>query len=387
MLFCEQFVTLTDMIIFKRNIEERIKSQLFKKSMIVLYGPRQSGKTTLSKTIIKSFGVDGAYYDCQLAEIREHFVLGRPERLLPLTKNKRVVVFDEAQTIQDIGSILKAFYDTYPGVQIIATGSSSFDLANKIVEPMTGRALEFNLPPLSIDEVRSVKNISKEALYDFMLYGMYPAVVGAETREEKEIEIKKIATNYLYKDVFIFEAIRKPKIFEDLVKLLAHQIGQMVSINELSNSLGASRSVILKYLRLLEQAFIIKTVNSFSNNPRTELKKAFKIFFLDIGVRNALVDIYKKIEDRDDKGSIFENFFVCERIKAGTLETFPPEILFWRTRKGLEIDIIEKKGEEISAYECKWKKENVSFSEFLKKYPKAKTRTISVEDLIDKDLK
>ncbi len=375
------------MIIFQREIEAKIRNHFFKNSMLVIYGPRQSGKTTLSKKIIKSFGKDGSYYDCQLAEIREHFVLGRPENLLALTENKKVVVFDEAQTIQDIGSILKAFHDTYPGVQIIATGSSSFDLANKIVEPMTGRAIEFNLLPLSLDEVRSVKVISKEDLYDFMLYGMYPAVVGAETREEKEIEIKKIATNYLYKDVFIFEAIRKPKVFDDLVKLLAHQIGQMVSINELSNSLGISRSVILKYLRLLEQAFIIKTVNSFSNNPRTELKKAFKIFFLDIGVRNALVDIYKKIEERDDKGSIFENFFVCERIKAGTLETFPPEIMFWRTRQGLEIDIIEKKGEEIFAYECKWKKENVSFSKFLKKYPNSKTKIVSVESLLEESSK
>jgi predicted AAA+ superfamily ATPase len=317
-----------------------------------------------------------------LAEVRNYFKLGEPQELLPLTKNKKVVVFDEAQTIEDIGSILKSFHDTYPEVQIIATGSSSFDLANKIVEPMTGRAIEFSLLPLSLEEIRLVTPITKESLYNLMLYGSYPAIVGAETKEKKEIEIKKIATNYLYKDVFVFEAIRKPKIFEDLVKLLAHQIGQMVSINELADNLGVSRSVVLRYIRLLEQAFIIKVVNSFSNNKRKELSKSFKIFFIDMGVRNSLTDIYKHMEERNDKGHIFENFFINERLKAGTLETFPPEIMFWRTRQGIEIDVIEKKGDQLHAYECKWKKQDVSFNNFKKMYPEAKFKVVTPEDLL-----
>ena len=260
------------MFIFKRAIESRIKKLLFKKKMLVILGPRQSGKTTLSKKLIKDFGNKAAYFDCQLAEIRGYFVLGEPKKLLPLVKNKKIVVFDEAQTIQDIGTILKVFHDTYPGTQIIATGSSSFDLANKINEPMTGRFFEFTLLPLSIEEIKSVKKINKNDLLLIMLYGSYPAVIGAKTINEKKEILKNIATTYLYKDIFVFEAIRNPKVFEDLVKLLAYQIGQMVSINELSQSLGISRSVVRRYIRFLEQSYIIKVAHSFSSNPRKELK-------------------------------------------------------------------------------------------------------------------
>lgn len=370
------------MIIFQRKIEAKIRSLLFKQKMVTILGPRQSGKTTLSKKIIGSFGGKGAYFDCQLAEVRKHFVMGEPDKLLELVGNKKIVVFDEAQTIQNIGKILKVFFDTYPGVQIIATGSSSFDLANKIKEPMTGRAFEFILYPLSLDEIKLSKKITRDDILEYMRLGMYPTVVGAQTKLEKEEAIKNISTNYLYKDIFVFEAIRNPKIFEDLLKLLAMQIGQMVSVNELSQTLGVTRTTINRYMRLLEQSFIIKRMYSFSNNPRTELKKAFKVFFLDIGVRNTLVDILSPMENRNDKGVIFENFFITERMKFGSLETFPPEIMFWRTRTGTEIDVIEKRGREIYAYECKWQDKNYYFKQFLKKYPAAKTQVVTVDDLL-----
>ena len=355
--------------------------------MIVILGPRQSGKTTLSKKLIKDFGDKAAYFDCQLAETREHFVLSEPKKLLPLVKNKKIVVFDEAQTIQNIGSILKAFHDTYPGVQIIATGSSSFDLANKINEPMTGRFFEFTLLPLSIEEIKSVKKINKNDLFLLMLYGSYPAVVGAKTINEKKEILKNIATTYLYKDVFVFEAIRNPKVFEDLTKLLALQIGQMVSINELSQGLGVSRSVVRRYIRFLEQSYIVKVVHSFSNNPRKELKKAFKVFFIDIGVRNALINALTDIDKRGDKGFIFENFFVAERMKKGALEIFPPEIMFWRTRAGAEIDVIEKNGIDIFGYECKWKGKTVVPRAFTTAYPKAHFECITTENIVAHSIK
>ena len=370
------------MIIFQRTIESKILSLLFKDRMIAILGPRQSGKTTLSKKIIEAYGNDGAYFDCQISSVRDHFIVGDPHALYDLVKEKKIVVFDEAQTIQDIGTILKVFHDTFPGIQIIATGSSSFDLANKIHEPMTGRVFEFTLLPLSLEEIKLQKNVTKGDLLDLLLFGTYPAVVGAETRQEKEILLKNIATNYLYKDVFVFEAIRNPRVFENLVKLLAHQIGQLVSINELALNLGVSRSVVQKYIRLLEQAFIIKVVYSFSQNSRNELKKSFKVFFLDTGVRNALVDIKKPMEERQDKGAIFENFFINEKIKQGTLETFPNEILFWRTRTGYEIDVIEKSGTDIFAYECKWKNKDVLFTEFKKIYPAAQTQVVTIDDLL-----
>ncbi|MEK7644209.1 MAG: ATP-binding protein [Patescibacteria group bacterium] len=370
------------MKIFNRDIEPYIKKVLFKDKMVVILGPRQSGKTTLAKKIITAYGEQGAYYDCQLADIRAHFALGKPDDLIPLTDNKKIVVFDEAQTIQNIGSILKVFHDTYPGVQIIATGSSSFDLANKIKEPMTGRAFEFLLLPLSLSEVvLAYPDMNEPDLFSLMQFGSYPAVVAAGTLDEKLFAIKNIATNYLYKDVFVFEAIRNPKVFEDLLKMLALQVGSMVSVNELSQGLGVTRTTVNRYLRLLEQSFIIKRIYSFSNNPRKELKKAFKVFFLDIGVRNALVDIASPMATRADRGAIFENFFATELMKKGALSIFPPEIMFWRTRSGVEIDIIEKNGIEISAYECKWKETAVAPTTFTAAYPKARFKCVTTGNI------
>jgi len=368
--------------IFSRDIEPRITSVLFKDKMVVILGPRQSGKTTLAKKIISAYGQQGEYYDCQLAEIRKHFIVGEPDKLLPLTIGKKIVVFDEAQTVQDIGSILKAFHDTYPGVQIIATGSSSFDLANKINEPMTGRAFEFLLLPLSLAEIKvAYPDLRESDLFSFMQFGSYPAVVVAETIDEKLFAIKNIATNYLYKDVFVFEDIRNPKVFEDLLKMLALQVGSMVSVNELAQGLSVTRTTVNRYLRLLEQAFIIKRVYSFSNNRRNELKKAFKVFFLDIGVRNALIDIDSPMDTRRDKGAIFENFFVTEKMKEGILEIFPPEIMFWRTRAGIEIDVIEKKGPKIFAYECKWQDKIAVPISFQTAYPEAHFECINTGNI------
>ena len=178
------------MLIFKRAIDVAIRESLFKGRMIAILGPRQVGKTTLAKHIIQSYGTDGVYWDCQLAEVRKHFVLGKPEALLPLVADKKIVVLDEAQTIQDIGSILKLFHDTYPGAQIIATGSSSFDLSNKIKEPMTGRIFEFTLLPLSLAEIRLSKHVSMSDLHEYMLYGSYPAVVAATAVNEKKLILK-----------------------------------------------------------------------------------------------------------------------------------------------------------------------------------------------------
>lgn len=370
------------MVIFKRSIEPQIIDSLFNNRMVSILGPRQSGKTTLAKKLLIQYGDQASYYDCQLAEIRQHFIVGEPDKLLPLTIGKKIVVFDEAQTIQDIGTILKVFHDTYPGVQIIATGSSSFDLANKINEPMTGRIFEFILLPLSLYEISLSKQILLDDLYQYMLYGTYPAIVAEDSLNSKIKILKNIATQYLYKDVFTFEAIRNPRVFEELIKLLALQIGSLVSLNELATHLGISRSVVQRYLRLLEQSFIIKIVHSFSNNPRTELKKAFKVFFLDTGVRNALVDIASPMDTRADKGAIFENFFVTEKLKQGTLKIFPPEIMFWRTRTGVEIDVIEKDGIDISAYECKWKIPITVPMAFKTAYPQAHFECMSTENIV-----
>ncbi len=372
------------MTIFTRSIEPNIKALLFKKRAILIFGPRQAGKTTLAKKILTEFGDSGEYFNCETAGVRKHFVVGNPDTLKELVGNKKIVVFDEAQTIQNIGVILKVFIDTYPDVQVITTGSSSFDLANKINEPLTGRSFEFTLYPLSFEEIRRTKKVTRDEFYEYLRLGMYPAIVGESDTYTRENLLKNITTNYLYKDVYIFESIRNPQIFEDLLKLLAHQIGQLVSVNELSQALGTSRTTVQKYLTLLEQSYVIQRVRSFSHNHRNELKKAFKVFFIDVGIRNAIIDALETpLEERNDKGALFENFCVTEQWKAGSLETFPPKILFWRTDTKLEIDIIKVTNQKIEAIECKWSDHNVSFRTFLNKYPDATTQIITPEKILN----
>lgn len=372
------------MLIFKRTIEKKIQERLHKGRAILIFGPRQAGKTTLSKKILEAYGKEGEYFNCELSSVRNHFEVGKPELLKQMIGDKKVVVFDEAQTIEDIGAILKTFIDTYVDIQVIATGSSSFDLANKINEPLTGRAFEFILYPLSIFEIKqTIGNITQSDIYNLMRLGTYPAVVAEKDEKTKEDILKNLATNYLYKDVYTFESIRNPRIFEGLIKMLALQIGSLVSVNELALSLGVSRATVEKYIKLLEQSYVIKIIRPFSRNPRNEIKKSFKIYFIDTGVRNAVIDNVSSLSDRQDRGSLFENFFVMERFKIGTTEAFPSQIMFWRTRSGEEIDVVEERGGNISAYECKWNDDKkVSFDSFLKKYPQTKTSVVSPKSFI-----
>ena len=370
------------MLIFKRDLEPILRKNLFKNKVIIIYGPRQAGKTTLSKKLLEEYKEDGQYFDCQLIEVRDSFEEGNPAKLKQLIGDKKIVVFDEAQTIQNIGTILKVFHDHYGGVQIIATGSSSFDLANKIIEPLTGRSLEYVLFPLSISEIKKAKQIDEAYLMNILKYGSYPEIIALDSIDEKESTLKNIATNYLYKDIFTLEQIKYPIIFEKLLKALAYQVGSIVSSDELARLVKTSPSTVNRYLKLLEQAFIIKIVRAFSNNPRLELSKAFKVYFMDNGVRNVLAGIHQDIIDREDKGGIFENFYFTEIMKKNTLITFPSDLMFWRTRQQLEIDFIEKMGTEIMATECKWGNEKVVFTKFLSLYPEAKVGVVRVQDFL-----
>lgn len=371
------------MIIYDRDIEKKITPLLYKGRAILIFGPRQAGKTTLAKKILSQYGEEDAYFNCDESRVRNFFKVGEPDLLKELIGTRKMVVFDEAQTIQNIGKILKVFIDTYPKVQIIATGSSSFDLANKINEPLTGRSFEFTLYPLSLSEISKKRKITQENIYEYMRLGTYPAIAGEKDIILRESLLQNITTNYLYKDVYVFEAIKNPQIFEDLIKMLAYQIGNEVSISELSLSLKTSRVNIEKYLTLLEQSYIIKKVRSYAKNGRNELKKSFKVYFIDVGIRNAILgEVSTKIEERQDKGALFENFFFLELLKKNRESVFGPTIYFWRTTDKKEIDFLEVDGQTISAYECKWSKENVSFSTFLALYPKARVQVITPFDLM-----
>lgn len=370
------------MHIFQREIETQIVQKLTGKGMVIILGPRQSGKTTLSKKLLDPYGKNGGYFNCEHSDVRKHFKLGETAGLLELIGSKKIVVFDEAQTIQNIGKILKLFYDTYPDIKIIATGSSSFDLANKIKEPMTGRAYEFTLYPLSLTEIAKERHIDRDDLADILEYGTYPAVLNAPSKEDRAAELRIIATNYLYKDVFTFETIRNPKAFEDLLTHLAVRAGNTISTNDLSREIGVSQVSVEKYLRLLEQSYVIKRVYSFARNWANELKKSYKIYFIDVGVRNMLAGTLGGLVSDTEKGVMFENFAFSEFLKKDTLVPFPPKTYFWRTRNKLEIDFVRVSGNTIAAYEVKLSSQAVPFKTFLKYYPEATTSVLSPESLL-----
>lgn len=373
---------LQNMLIFKRKIENQIAKTIGSGKILLIFGPRQAGKTTLAKKLLAEHGDSAAYFNCESLAVRQHLVVGVAERLKELIGHHKLAVLDEAQTVENIGAILKLFVDTYPDAQIIATGSSSFDLANKINEPLTGRAFSFTLLPLSMEEISSVKSIDTEELHNLMRFGSYPAIVAESDIVEKDRMLKNITTSYLYKDIFTFGKIKSPLHFEQLLVMIAHQIGSTVSLNELAESLAVSRQTVEKYVRLLEQSYVIRRVYSFSRNKRNEIRKSFKIFFLDTGVRNAIINDLGTMQSRSNAGHIFEQFCFTELLKGSMLETFGPSIQFWRTKKGFEIDFIVEHAHDLHAYECKWGNGPVSFKTFQKLYPNARTEVIRPETLL-----
>ncbi len=373
------------MIIFERTIEKPLKNSLFKGKIVCLYGPRQAGKTTLSKKILSLFGNDGYYLNCEDARERNYLVIGRPDILKNYVSDKKIVVLDEAQSIENIGQILKVFVDTYPEIQLVATGSSSFELANTVGEPLVGRSIDFFLYPLSVAELilaygqqEVVKNID-----NFIRFGTYPAVVASS---KKEIEnLSSIANNYLYKDIFTFERIRKPKIIEDLLKLIALQIGSEVSLNELAQKLEVSRQTIERYLELLEKSFVLKRLYSLKRNLRNEIRGNFKIYFYDLGVRNYLINNFNNLEIRNDTGALFENFFIMERIKYHhNSKNYIPPVYFWRTYQQQEIDYIEEADGMLKVFECKLnnKKHKKIPGLFLKNYPESNYTIVTKTNFI-----
>lgn len=370
------------MTIYKRILEDQVGQNIGKGKALLIFGPRQVGKTTLARTLLERFGSSEGYFNCEQLSVRDHFRVGDASALRDLVGLHRLVVFDEAQTIENIGAILKLFVDTYPEVQVIATGSSSFDLANKINEPLTGRAFAFTLLPLSLEEIRSVGPIHTDNLHTLLRYGSYPAVVAAERDDDKGRLLENIATSYLYKDVFTFEKIKSPLHFDQLLKLLAHQVGSTVSMNELAQSIGVSRQTVEKYLRLLEQSFVVRRVHSFSRNKRNELRKSFKVYFVDSGIRNAVMNDVRPLSGRTDQGPLFEQFFFTELHKRTSQELFAPDVQFWRTKQGAEVDFVLDRAGTLEAYECKWGAGDVSHRTFQALYPNTQIQTVCPESLL-----
>lgn len=369
----------------QREILEQIKKSLFKGKTLILLGPRQSGKTTLLEMLSQEIKEKVLILDCDEPDIRKELTDASSTQLKQRTGSAKVVMIDEAQRVKNIGLTLKLFHDKIKDVQLIVTGSSSLELSSETSEPLTGRKYEYFLLPLSIEEMISItdRTTEKRLLKNRLLFGMYPGVIN-EPGNEREI-LNNLASSYLYKDIFSFQDIRKPEMIESLLEALALQIGSEVSYNEIAGLLGIDQMTVRRYIDLLEKTFVVFRLRSFSRNVRNEIKKSRKIYFYDNGIRNAILSNFSDVELRTDKGALWENFLVSERVKFLNNHLLDTNIYFWRTTQQQEIDYIEERDGKISAYEFKWnaKSKKKIPQTFLKAYPGADTELLNPENYLD----
>ncbi len=367
---------------FTRQIQAQIEERLFKGKAIVLYGARRVGKTTLCQQILEKYKGKSRYINCELLTNKLALETTNHESLRSVLGDYQLVVLDEAQTIKNIGNILKILVDTFPEIQIVATGSSSFDLANQVKEPLTGRARQFLLYPFSLQEIHQYfDKLQIEAkLENILRYGLYPSVFDQSGEEARE-ELQDIASKYLYKDILECEGLKRPDLILNLLKALALQIGKEVSYQELAKLLQENHHTIARYIELLEKCFIIFRLPSFSRNLRKELGKKQKIFFYDLGIRNMLIQNFNQVNpvNREDVGGLWENFCILERIKNHQNQRKFLNTYFWRTYNQKEIDYLEESDGELKGFEFKWNPEarHKVPTEFLETYTHSSFEVIS----------
>ena len=365
-----------------RKIEKNIVENLFKGKVIIIYGARQVGKTTLVKKIADDYKGQSSYFNCDLISVQDALSIPEANRIKDFLGDHNIIILDDAQRIKNIGLILKILIDTYPELQIIATGSSSFDLANEINEPLTGRKIVFNLFPLSVEEIMGDNGFLyiDSKLEKILRYGTYPDVFFSEDKEAAS-KLEEIASSYLFKDILSFDKIKKSSIIVKLLQLLALQVGSEVSYNELATKLGINRITVEKYIDILEQCFILFRINSFSRNLRNEISKSIKIYFYDLGVRNILIKNLNPLDIRNDAGFLWENFCILERIKRNKYNNIFANYYFWRTYDQKEIDFIEERDGKLFAYEFKLNREHSKApSIFLETYKNSQYQTINREN-------
>jgi predicted AAA+ superfamily ATPase len=338
----------------KRTIQERILQRMHKNKAILIFGARQTGKSTLSEALIQKQEESSLSLNGDDSDVRALFQEANATKLRAIIGNHKIVLIDEAQRIQDIGLAIKIIVDQIKNVQVIATGSSSFDLASRINESLTGRKYEFQLFPFSFGEMVSHHGLleEKRMIDHRMLYGYYPEVVTHPGEEEERLKL--LASSYLYKDLLMLDKINKPAMLEKLVQALAWQVGSEVSLDEISRLLAIDRKTVEKYIDLLEKAFVIFQVPAFSQNVRTEIRKGKKIYFCDCGIRNAVINHFQPVVMRPDKGALWENFVMAERLKFLRNQGKDTKLHFWRTTQQQEIDLIESDAEKLNAIEIKY---------------------------------
>lgn len=366
-----------------RTLETSLKKRLFKGKALIIFGARQTGKSTLAETLLNNQDKEWLTLNGDDADVRDLLTNTTATRLKAIIGTNEIVLIDEAQRIKNIGLTLKLVTDQIKKVQVIATGSSAFELLSEVNEPLTGRKYEFMLYPLSFEEMVNHHGLlqEKRLIEHRMQFGYYPEIV-TNAGEEKE-RLKLLAGSYLYKDLLMLEQIKKPALLEKLLKALALQLGSEVNYNELGQTIGSDRKTIEKYIDLLEKAFVIFEVPAFSRNVRNEIKKGRKIYFYDCGIRNAIINNFKPMNSRTDTGPLWENFVIAERIKFLSNNENEAKTYFWRTTQQQEIDLIEENETGLKAFEFKWSikaKARIPLT-FKTSYPDAELKIISPENV------
>ena len=369
---------------YERLQIQTLTKWLFKDKVLVLIGARQVGKSTLLKEMLQQLPYSYLSLNGEESHIKKLFEEPTVEKLRQIVGDHKIVLIDEAQQIKNIGLCLKMLFDNFKEVQFIASGSSALEIADEIFEPLTGRHFVFHLYPLSIEEIYTKNGFLKftDNLNWHLVYGMYPDVLNNKIHAKKYL--KSIANQYLYKDVLAWKDIRKPDLLNKLLQLLAHQIGCEVSLNELAKQLKVKSETVDNYIDLLEKSFVLFRLKSYATNERKEVTKMRKIYFYDLGIRNAVINNFSPVELRNDVGVLWENFVVMEIIKANEYAQNDYNYYFWRTLQQQEVDFIVQDEQQITAFEMKWGQKGKITKAFTNSYPDAKTELISPDNFFEK---
>jgi len=369
----------------QRYLLNAIKSALTPGKVLILYGPRQVGKTTLATDLLASISLRSRFVNADELLYREALASQSRQRLGEVLGDAELLVIDEAQRVLDIGLNLKILVDNFPQAMFLATGSASFDLATQISEPLTGRKLTYNLFPVSYGEIQHTFGAleARAQLERWLVWGGYPGIVTTEDPVLRERLLGELVGSYLYRDILNLEGLRRAEKIVDLLRLLAFQIGHEVSIAELAANLAMNRQTVERYLDLLEKVFVIFKVGGFSRNLRKEVTKNAHYYFYDNGVRNSLIQNFNPLALRNDVGQLWENFMVVERRKANQAAERLVNTYFWRTYDQKEIDYIEEHGGKLYGYELKWQSADIrraTRNEFLEAYPGSELKVVSREN-------
>ncbi len=360
---------------YQRILENIVKEKIGSGKAIIIVGARQVGKTTLIKNLLQE--KEYLFLDADDPTIRQLLSSPNTEQIKTFLGDYKTVFVDEAQRIEGIGLTLKIITDQFKNVQLFVSGSSSFDLGNKLNEPLTGRKWEYELFPISWEEFEKKEGFIKaeQQIENRLLYGLYPEVLNNQ-RKEREV-LKNLASSYLYRDILAFSDIRKPEILDNLLLALALQVGSEVNYNELSQTVGVNKITIQKYINILEKGYIVFRLNSFSRNIRNEIKRNRKVYFYDNGIRNMIIGNFNQLKLRTDIGALWENFLISERVKQNLYKDTFARMYFWRTKQKQEIDFVEEKNGKIFGFKFKWKaKPKIKLPETFAKTYSAETKVI-----------